>query len=201
MNIQASKFNSDSLCLLGATMLLAFCSFKAGAQAVTGIVLDAQTKAPMSGVFILGEYVETGHVGFVHSASTCVETRASYSGPDGRYSLPVIDGIKPKIHAIALDYFDDILKRPTEIKTTWFGQAKRVMSPEILMSKREKGYEIEGSYILCGQPKDAAALSANIEYLKIYKNAYAKFATGPILDSIGNSIALLESMAVARKGK
>jgi hypothetical protein len=145
-------------------------------SSVGAYVYDAVTKAPMQGVYMLAEYRKAGSDGVAHSASVCVDTKGMYTGPDGKFEFPIIDGMAPIIYGITEDYFDDVGKREITTKYELFGY-RYVLSKDFAMARRQKGGYFDAAYVLCDQAWTSEAAKANREYLKIYKRAREKYVT------------------------
>jgi hypothetical protein len=167
-------------------------------SSVSAHVYDASTKAPMKGVYVLAEYRRAGSVGLSHSASTCVDTKGMYTGPDGKFEFPVVEGMVPIIYVISLDYFDDISKRPIAKKFEFFGY-RYVLSKDFAMSRRKIGADFDAAYVLCEQPRNPDASRANIEYLKMYKLARKKYAPQKNSDVVDHAEKSLQDEALRLK--
>lgn len=119
-----------------------------------GVVYDSSTGRPLEGVYVMAEYQEGGGTLFGHAGTWCVKTAGTYTGTDGKFSLP--GSFRTVwLHPIKLGFALD------RSKTFASGREDFFMTPQIPDKPRQS------QYVSCGRAGNPADVIANIEYLEI----------------------------------
>jgi hypothetical protein len=144
--------------------------------AFTGRVLDADTKAPIEGAFVLAVY-EKVDLGMAGSARYCIKTKGMVTGKDGAFSFPIerLDNRSPgDVFAIKADYYLSHLEHiPIRVqqKTNKESNSNR----NVYLKKQDPAKpEFRYGYRQCERPLSAQAVEANIDFLRINRGELVK---------------------------
>jgi hypothetical protein len=147
--------------------------------AFTGRVLDADTKAPIEGAFVLAVY-EKVDLGMAGSARYCIKTKGMVTGKDGAFSFPIerLDNRSPgDVFAIKADYYLSHLEHiPIRVqqKTNKESNSNR----NVYLKKQDPAKpEFRYGYGQCERPESRDAVEANIQFLLIERQELEKRAT------------------------
>jgi hypothetical protein len=143
----------------------------------SGVVIDAQTKQPIAGAYVMAIYREAGGVWAGHSSTWCVRTEGMYTDKDGKYRFSkggllrlnqplnfVFRGMiahEPMLAAIKPDYY----------LGDWDGSdSTRTQLVKQNPSKPEFRY----GFFLCDRPASKDVVNANVVFLKIVRGEYVR---------------------------
>jgi hypothetical protein len=145
----------------------------------TGQVLDADTKAPIEGAYVLAIY-ERVDSGLAATVYYCVKTKGMLTGKDGKFNFPVEkrDNLSP-VNAVAIkaDYFfksSVVAEFAVQDK-----QNKETYSNRHIYLKKQDPADLkfDYGYTTCKRPESREAVAANIEFLKIERTEMSRIAS------------------------
>ena len=96
------------LVCLASLVLQAGCNEDKVPLQITGIVYDAKTNQPIDKAYVIAIYSRARGTFGGHSSSYCYMARGMYTGPDGKFALPVTNldhGSPAEVNAIKADYY------------------------------------------------------------------------------------------------
>lgn len=172
--------------------------------AFTGRVLDADTKEPIEGAFVLAVYKKVD-LGMAASAEYCVKTKGMVTGKDGEYSFPIerLDSVSPDIaYAIKADYylkgFEDI-----PIRVQKKNNKESYSNRNVYLKRQDPAKpEFRTTFNSCQRPESREAVDAGIRYLELMLvelRKYSKFSTAPHEETIKQMQLVPEKPASSKR--
>jgi hypothetical protein len=148
---------------------------------MTGTVLDANTKLPLDGAYVVAIHEEWhGNIGM--STHLCVKLRGTTTGPDGRYEFPVEkpDGISPSAAiAIKPGYYLDHLEGMPDARELKRQNPAAYANRNIYLAPQDPKFP-KFSYsmgnIYCKHAKTRADAEPGIQYLRIVADELRRYA-------------------------
>lgn len=164
-----------------------------GPKEVAGIVIDSKTGKPVEGAFVLAVYHGTGGNLFGHSSSWCVRTKGAWTGPDGRFALPMGKGFDPQLYAIKEGYLlNPYRKSPHSSKQ---GEAKPTDFRYLYLDRQGESKIEDSDVIICERPATRQDVDANVTYLKLLSKESERLPEGNLRRSvIESTIAQFEAL-------
>jgi len=173
---------------------------------LTGRVLDEDTKAPIEGAYVVGNYLES-RSSMAASVFACIKTVGTYSDKSGNYRLPIdkLDAISPQ----------DV----TAIKQGYYGNNRVIVPRHIARQQKREAYTNRDIYLrkqdpqnpnfrfgdgqeACIHAESRESVEASIRFLKIEVDELTRLNAEP--RRIGNAkeeLARLESRPPATNRK
>jgi hypothetical protein len=142
---------------------------------VAGRVLYSDSGAPAAGAYVLAAYKRNAGELFGHNSSTCLSTKGMITTADGAFSFPVEKDRQIELMVIKPDFTDDITRRVVW-KEHWYG-AEPVVLPDLYLERTPGGDGGINFAFVCAGATGAAALAANIDYLKLVAVEAQKYAS------------------------
>lgn len=134
--------------------------------AIEGVIYNEATKQPMPGVYVLATYEIGEAVWFAHSADICTDASGMFTGPDGKYSFPIIKSVEPLVNVAAPNHVS--ARRGGVVKKGLFG-IQTGPGNDIFMVPHGKAAREPA--IRCEHARSSEARAANIRYLEILQQA------------------------------
>ncbi len=169
----------------------------------TGTVIDAETKQPIEGAYVLAKY-SIVRSGMAATTAWCVKTKGMVTGMDGKFRFPIagLNSLPPNVVAIKADYF---LAEGT-LSPAWNLSPRSEAAYrdwDITLGKQNSGKPDprfnDSGYCNHAETKEDAA--ASVVYLKLVLAEYKKYRPMErrvgwvtIHDAIASQIQRLESL-------
>jgi hypothetical protein len=169
---------------------------------LTGTVLDADTKQPIEGAFVVASY-KIQRSSLAATASFCVKTKGMYTGKDGKYHFPVekLDGRNPfATNAIKPDYFWKDSELPES--ELWKKQnAAAYAGRDIYLKMQDPenpNWHFSDGEEVCNEAPTREAAAAGVEFLRFSLAEDIKYsAREQGRRSVERTIQRLESLPAA----
>jgi hypothetical protein len=149
---------------------------------LTGRVLDADTKEPIDGAYVIAAY-KIVRVGPAAVASFCVKTKGMYTGKDGSYHFPVekLDGRSPYLaQAIKSGYYwKKTTARDSEPRARQ--DAAAYGGWDIFLKKQDPAkpdFQLGNGEEVCVDAPTIEAAAAGIEYLRLELAEMERYGRG-----------------------
>ena len=144
----------------------------------TGRVLDAETKGPIEGAYVLGVY-EQVDLGMAGSARYCFKTKGMVTGKDGKYNFPLEkrrSSSLSTIAAIKADYYFEGERQLSQ--RDWKAQNKETyMNRDVYLKKQDAAKPKFGDgFTDCERPESRAAVEPAIRFLEMVFTENKKYS-------------------------
>jgi hypothetical protein len=162
---------------------------------LTGQVLDADTKQPLEGAYVLASYEVVRSKMFLGSVRRCVKTLGMTTAKDGAFRFPVEDAynnMPHSVYAIKPDYYTHLRVFPSQGLLTELGIGTNSERHVYLKRQDAADPSFQHGFRYCEEPVSSAAVESAVKFLEIARVEETKYGKDP--RSIRAGYELMEFM-------